>query len=452
MSQSFSFGNKVSIDTRSLMQGDAFFALSGEAVDGHHFVEAAFAKGASAAVVKSDYPLPERLKSKKIYWVEDPLEALFEHGKSHLSQMPAQKIALTGSSGKTTTKELIRCAVGACLGAEFVSANEGNLNNHIGVPLSALKVEPFHKAAILELGMNHFGEIARLTQLVSPHIGLITNIGSAHSGNLGGLDGVSKAKGELFENLDATAIALVNLDDLRCVREAEIKAKCKKITFGMSAAADLRLKSAQPLGADMLKLCFAYQGLEVEIELPMTGMHNASNATAALAVACALGLDFKGAALGLQNIKKVKGRLAKHNLANGAILIDDTYNANPESMAAGLEVLARLGEGRRRIAVLGEMGELGSEAFAMHRSIGELLVSKTDLLFTCGENAKGYIEGAIACGFDKTKITWAKNSQELSQIMTESVGATDVVFVKGSRSTRMELVVDRLLDPETERA
>lgn len=437
----------ISIDTRTLSEGDVFFAIKGENLDGHDFISDAFAKGASSAVVKSDYEIPSALLDRQFQKVDDPLAELQKRAKAHLKKMPAIRIALTGSSGKTTTKELIRCALGACLGKDAVIANAGNFNNHVGVPLSAFKVLPTHKAAVFELGMNHFGEIAELTKIVNPHIGLITNIGTAHSGNLGGPDGVAKAKSELFENMGRDATAVVNVDDPRCVRDAASKVQSKRFNFGKAQWADLRLKHIETLGPTLMRLGFAYQDQSVEIELPMPGAHNALNAAAALAVACSMGLDFKTAAMGLQDIKGVKGRLAHHQLRDGIVVIDDTYNANPESMEAGLNVLASHMEAPRRVAVLGDMAELGAKAPGLHRSIGALLLQKkVNLLFACGPNALGYAEGAIAEGFDESKIVWAQDSETLAPKVCQMIEANDVVFVKGSRSTKMEKVVEKLLN------
>lgn len=439
----------ISIDTRTLCPGDAFFALKGENFDGHDYIETAFKNGASTAVVRSDYQVPSGLSEQNFIFVADTLKALQDLAKLHLKKMPAKRIALTGSSGKTTTKELIRCALSACLGEEAVIANTGNLNNHIGVPLSALKVRPNHKVAIFELGMSHFGEIATLAQIITPHLGLITNIGTAHSGNLGGPEGVAKAKMELFENLAKDAIAIVNVDDPRCVRDASSKVHSQRLNFGRAQWADLRLKSVETIDPTHMRLCFSFQSRELTIELPMPGIHNALNATAALAVVCALGYDFETAARGIQAVKAVKGRLVHHRLRSGAILIDDTYNANPESMEAGLNVLASYLEAPRRIAVLGEMAELGEKALGLHRSIGALLTQKkVSMLFTCGQNAVGYTEGAIAEGFDESQIVWAEDSEALAQKVCQIVQSSDVIFVKGSRITKMEKVVEKLLSSQ----
>lgn len=437
----------VSTDTRTLQPGDLFFAIKGEVYDGHAYVAQAFEKGASAAVVKKDFEVPPSLKEKTFYFVEDTIFALQDYAKQHMSRMAAQVVTLTGSSGKTTTKEFIRCALAACLGDDAVIANVGNYNNFVGVPLSMLKVRKEHKVAIFEIGMNQFGEIATLTRLVMPKVGLITNIGSAHAGNVGGPDGVAKAKSELFENLEKNAIAIVNVDDPRCVREAIAKVHGPRINYGKAQLADLRLKECETVGPNALRVTCSYKNKDVTINVPMPGVHNGMNVAAALAMAVALGLDFETAAKGVENINPIKGRLVHHHLPNGITLIDDTYNANPESMEAGLNVLASHHEAKRRIAVLGQMAELGGYAMGLHRSIGALLThKKVNMLFACGPNGIGYAEGAIAEGFDRSKIVWAETNEELAEKVRQVVQPGDAILVKGSRSTRMEKVVDRLLN------
>lgn len=436
----------VSIDTRTLMPGDVFFAIKGERDDGHNHLESAFAKGASAAVIKNGFLPPSVLPSNRLHFVDDTIIALQSYAKQHLDKMSAYRIALTGSSGKTTTKELIKCALAACLGEDAVIANKGNYNNLIGVPLSALRVQKHHKAAIFELGMNHFGEIATLTRFICPQSALITNIGSAHSGNLGGVDGVAKAKSELFENLGRDAIAIVNVDDPRCVREAAQKVHGNRINFGKAQWAEVRIIDVEAVGTSAVKVVCSFKGQEVRVNVPLPGVHNALNAAAALAVAVSLGLDIQLAAAGIEKMQPIKGRLVQHTLESGAIVIDDTYNANPESMEAGLNVLANFADAKRRVAVLGQMGELGDNALPMHRSIGALIAhKKIDMLFACNPNGIGYVEGAITEGFDKSRVVWSETSEDLAKKVASFLQTGDVVLVKGSRSTQMEKVVDRLI-------
>lgn len=425
--------NTYSIDTRTLNPGDIYIALEGENQNGHDFIAEAFKKGASKAIVRQDY-----VGDGPLIRVPDTLKALQEIAHKHLMQMPAKRIGLTGSSGKTTTKELIAAALKACLGEKAVFFSSGNQNNHIGLPLSALKVTKEHQVAIFEMGMNHFGEIALLAQIAKPQIGLITNIGSAHGGNLGGVEGVAKAKAELFEALLAHDIGIVNADDPRCVREADHKLKAHKISFGKATWADIQI-------ADYNIPSFTYQNKTVSVSFPMLGHHNIQNAAAALAIAVALKLDFETAALGLEKIKPVKGRLQKHVLKNGAILLDDTYNANPESMEAGLAVLASFAN-RRKIAVLGDMAELGETARDKHLALGAACVQKeVDLLFACGTHAKHYGEGAFEAGLPLENFFSAPDSEILGSLVAAQIEPNDLIWVKGSRVMKMERVIDKIL-------
>lgn len=423
-----------SIDTRTLKPGDIFVAIRGLQSDGHDFVAEAFSKGASQAIVRSDYPGQE----SNLIRVLDPLQELQDRAHRHLLSMPAKRVALTGSSGKTTTKEILATLCQACLSTEAVWLNEGNLNNHLGLPLSALKVEPHHKIAILEMGMNHFGEIACLAKIAKPQIGLITNMGSAHAGNMGGVEGVAKAKAELFEALEENDIGVVNADDPRCVREAERKLRAQVLTFGHSALADLRI-------LDYQSPTFSYKGEIASAKLSLLGDHNVQNAAGALAVAVALGLDFKTAVQSLERLQPTRGRLAPLTLSTGSLLLDDTYNANSESMEAGISVLGSFHD-RRRIAVLGDMGELGGVAAERHHAIGAACTQKgIDWIFACGEHAKHYGEGAFEAGFNMQHFVWAKDSVQIAEKLIDFVEPNDAIWIKGSRFMKMERVIERLL-------
>jgi len=435
-----------SIDTRTLKPGEIFVAVPGEHRDGHDFVTAALQTAkASAALVNHAFAKASGAGLPLIA-VDDPLKALQDIARHHLDQKKTIRIALTGSAGKTTTKELIRTALTACYGEGKVFATIGTLNNHLGVPLSALLVEDHHHVAVFELGMNHFGEIAALADIVRPTIGLITNIGTAHSGNLGGPEGVAKAKAELFEALPREGIAIVNMDDPRCVREAERAFKGAQLTFGKSPRADVRLARATELPESFaIDATFEFKHHEHTVLLPLIGLHNAQNAAAALAVAVALKLDFDVACKGLSNVAQVPGRLFRRQTPLGAILIDDTYNANPDAVEAGLYAIMNM-PAKRHIVVLGDMAELGDAALDRHRMIGALIAQKNpDALFVCGESAKGYIEGAVALGYAPERCLWAPSSEKLAPFVLQHAKEHDVIWVKGKRLIRMENVVSLLM-------
>jgi UDP-N-acetylmuramoyl-tripeptide--D-alanyl-D-alanine ligase len=429
----------VTTDSRRVEKGALYVALRGERFDGHDFIPDALAKGAAAALVHEKTDATPTIK------VEDTLTALQEIAHEYVMTLPAFRVGLTGSNGKTTTKELIAACLRAALGAPYVLATEGNLNNHIGVPLTLLRAEPEHKALVIEMGMNHLGEIARLSEIARPHVGLITNIGTAHAGNVGGVEGVAKAKAELFEALPADGVAVVNADDPRCVREAQAKAKCKQVSFGRAPWADVKIVAVRDRESGGQEIELVHGGKTVETSIPLDGRHNAQNAAGAVAVGVALGLPFEVCALGLANVHGAHGRLERVVLKGGVWLLDDTYNANPDSMEAALTTLAELAGERRRVVVLGEMRELGTYAEQAHRHVGAAAAqNNAALLFACGDLGKLYGEGAMQEGLAADRFIWTQDNQQLAQKVIEAVTDGDVVLVKGSRGARMEVVVDAL--------
>ncbi|MDP2345382.1 MAG: UDP-N-acetylmuramoyl-L-alanyl-D-glutamate--2,6-diaminopimelate ligase [Deltaproteobacteria bacterium] len=432
----------VGTDSRALEPGSLFIPLVGDNFDGHQFVEATLkAKhGAAAALVQRSSDVT---RLRPVLVVDDTLLALQALARAWLKLMPAVRIALTGSNGKTTTKELIAATLGAVVGADAVTATEGNLNNHIGVPLTALRVEAHHRFAVIEMGMNHLGEIASYCTFAPPQIGLVTNMGTAHAGNVGGVEGVAAAKAELFSALPKDGVAVVNADDARCLREAA-RAQCRHLSFGTAPFADLRLLFVRPLPAGGQLLTMSYDAKTIEVELPLDGHHNAVNAAGAVAVAVAVGLDFAAAAAGLAAAHPAHGRLERRRRADGLLLLDDSYNANPDSMEAGLETLKHVAAGRSAVAALGPMLELGDHAPAAHRHIGAAAAQAgVRALFVCGELGRFLEEGARAAGL--SSVVWAKDSTTLGPLVAAGVAVDDVVLVKGSRGARMERVVEALL-------
>lgn len=436
--------SEVSTDTRRLRTGALFVALAGERYDGHAFVQQALRAGAAAALVERAR-IPAGTERDRLIVVEDSLRALQDFATGHLAALPARRVALTGSNGKTTTKELCAAAMSACLEDDRVLATQGNLNNHIGVPLTAFRVTPAQRVAIFEMGMNHLGEIARLVDIVRPEAGLITNIGTAHAANVGGIEGVARAKGELFAGLPHDAIAVVNADDPRCVAQAALHPALRTLRFGRGADVDLRLVLAEPLPAGSLRCVFSWRDEEAEVVIPLEGEHNAQNAAAALALAMTLDMDFARASAGLARVRGIGGRLTRRLASCGATLLDDTYNANPDSMRAGLATLVQVAGQRRRLAVLGEMREVERAAQA-HREIGAWAAQLgVDLVAACGEAGRAYLEGARAAGMSPGALCWAADSVALGEVLQTLLTADDVVFVKGSRAARMELVVQALV-------
>lgn len=435
----------VTTDSRAIEPGALFVPLKGDRFDGHDWVERALADGAAAALVARKHALAARTDLPLLV-VDDPLSALQRLARAWLLSQPAVRIALTGSNGKTTTKELLAASLRSCVGDDAVVATEGNLNNHIGVPLTALRVEAHHRFAVLEMGMNHLGEIASYCTYAPPHAGLVTNMGTAHAGNVGGVEGVARAKAELFEALPGDGIALVNADDPRCVREAQTKALCRRVSFGAAPFADVRLVGVVDLLDGGQRLTLAHKGCVVVVNIPLEGRHNAQNAVGAVAAAVALGLDFERAVLGLADVRAAHGRLQRRQRGDGLLVLDDSYNANPDSMEAGLETLRSLGARARRMAALGPMLELGEHAPAAHRHIGAAAAQAgLARLFCCGDLGCHIEAGARAAGLHD--VVWAADSAALAPLVQEALAGDTgdvVLLIKGSRGARMERIVAAL--------
>lgn len=421
----------VCTDSRSIGRGQLFVALQGPSFDGHEFVAAAESAGAVGAMVsrRAAMVLPQVV-------VEDTRRALGAYAHAWRMQFGFPVVGLTGSNGKTTTKEMI-AAILAHRGP--VLATRGNLNNEIGVPLTLLGLEEKHAAAVIEMGANHPGEIATLTALVEPTVALVTNAGPAHLEGFGTVEGVARGKGELYQGLGRDARAVVNLDDDWAALWCEFAAGHDVVTFAIDRPADFRVLPdsvrASADGGQVFTL--NSPGGDHEVALPVPGRHNVRNALAAIAAAVTAGAAVADAVAALATFQPVAGRLVTRQLAGGGTLIDDTYNANPASVAAAVQVLAaRSGE---RWLVLGDMGELGADAAAMHASVGaQAKASGIDRLFAFGPLARS---AADAFGTGSERFD---HIQDLLNTLGDGVPADVTVLVKGSRSMRMERVVAAL--------
>jgi UDP-N-acetylmuramoyl-tripeptide--D-alanyl-D-alanine ligase len=427
---------RVATDTRALAPGDLFVALKGERFDGHEFLEQARAAGAAGALVSEAQPsrLPQVI-------VKDTLAGLQEYAMSWRGDFHIPVVAVTGSNGKTTVKQML-ASIFARRGP--VLATVGNLNNHIGVPLTLLSLRAEHQTAVVEMGANHPGEIARLAEIARPEIGVVNNAGDAHLEGFGSREGVARAKGELFEAL-GHGIAVINADDEYAPLWRELAGGADILTFGLSEDANVRALNPRPEPPD------APTGMEFQLQtpeglqgvaLPLPGVHNVRNALAAAACAVALGMDARDIATGLMAVRPAPGRLSWRRAHNGARLLDDTYNATPTSLRAGLELLA--GVPARRWLVLGDMGELGRGSEQLHFAAGEdARALGIERLYAVGalarEAAKGF--GAGAVHFDDVDALVAE--------VRERLGPDVAVLVKGSRSSRMERVVAGLTGMES---
>jgi len=427
----------VCTDSRRIVPGCLFVALEGERFDGHAFITQAMEQGAGAALVKAGKPLPTLLPGFGVIEVKDTLVGLggLGHYQRRRFQMPVG--AVTGSNGKTTTKEMVASILetrGPAL------KTEGNLNNEVGVPLTLFRLVPSHVAAIIEMGMNHAGEIARLTEIVEPEAGVITTIQPAHLKGLGSIDGVANAKGELFRGLRKDATAVVNVDDLRIVGQARIS-RAQQLTFGRLEEADVRVVEVKSRGREGMVVFIRCDGRTHEIPMSFVGEHNAMNAAAAFALAMALGYGAGECVSGLTAARPHSQRLNVLDAPGGITVLDDCYNANPASMVAALKTLDSLSQGGRAVAVLGDMLELGDKEAREHEILGEMAAAHVKLLAFFGERSAEGHRAATSLGDNSAHFT---DVEQLVGWLKPQLREGDVVLVKGSRGMRLERVVQAL--------
>lgn len=425
----------ISTDSRSVKARELFFALQGPRFDGSDYLPQVAAAGAAGAVVAR--PLDVDLPTIE---VEDTRRALGRVAAAWRRQMPATVVALTGSNGKTTCKEMIA----SCLAlAAPTLATRGNLNNDVGVPLMLAELTPQHRYAVLELGANHHGEIAWLTSLVEPAIAIITNAGPAHLEGFGSIRGVAEAKGEILAGEPRPEWAVLNADDPYCDYWRSLAEGTEVVSFGLGANADVRAVDVESAGAGTAFTLLA-KGHEIDVSLPLPGRHNAQLAAAAAAAALAAGLDAETVRRGLETVRPVAGRLRALPGIDGCRVYDDSYNANPASVVAAGEFLAA--QPGNSWLVLGDMGELGSESTALHRQAGEALSrAGVDRLFATGPLSRHAVDAFGGRG------TWAESVDELAALLVRELQDGDAaslnVLVKGSRAMRMERVVQALALP-----
>jgi UDP-N-acetylmuramoyl-tripeptide--D-alanyl-D-alanine ligase len=432
----------VSTDTRTIASGELFIALKGENFDGHEFVGAAAERGAAAAMVDQDWAAG-RSSGLPLLTVADTRLALGYLGASWRARFDIPLIGVTGSNGKTTVKEMIAAILRARALSDgydpelAVLATTGNLNNDIGLPLMLLRLHGSHRAAVIEMGMNHPGEIAYLTRLAQPTVALVNNAQRAHLAGLGGVAEVARAKGEIFDGLREGGTAVINADDAFSPLWREMNAGRRTLTFGLDQAADVRGR-AEPKALGSLLSIDTPQGA-IEVALAVPGLHNARNALAATAAALAAGATPDAVSAGLTSFGGVKGRLQVRPAAAGAVLIDDSYNANPDSVRAAIDVLASTPG--RKILVLGDMGEIGGQAGQFHDEVGGYAKSQgVDQLFALGEHSELAARNFGAGGQHFGSI------EALLEALSPQLGGDTVVLVKGSRFMRMERVADAVAD------
>ncbi|MCO7572178.1 UDP-N-acetylmuramoyl-tripeptide--D-alanyl-D-alanine ligase [Pseudomonas chlororaphis] len=429
--------NGVSIDSRAIQAGQLFVALTGPRFDGHDYLNEVAAKGAVAALVEREVPdstLPQLL-------VKDTRLALGQLGALNRGAFTRPVAAVTGSSGKTTVKEMLASILRT---RGPVLATRGNLNNDLGAPLTLLELAPEHSAAVIELGASRIGEIAYTVAMTRPHVAIINNAGTAHVGEFGGPEKIVEAKGEILEGLDSTGIAVLNLDD-KAFSIWEARAAGRQVlSFALNnSAADFH---ASDIGRDA-RGCPSFKlhspkGVET-VQLNLLGTHNVANALAAAAAAHAMGVSLFGIATGLNAVQPVKGRTVAQLAKNGMRVIDDTYNANPTSMCAAVDILA--GFSGRTVLVLGDIGELGEWAEQGHREVGAYAAGKVSALYAVGP----MMAHAVAA-FGEHARHFASQADLIAALNVEQDPNT-TILIKGSRSAVMENIVAALCGSSTEK-
>jgi len=433
--------SQVVIDSRRAAAGSLFVPLRGTRHDGHAFIAAAFEQGASAAFTEqADAALMDRFPGRALLGVENALQALGDIAACWRRMFSLTVIGITGSNGKTTTKEMTAAIIGRSHGC---LKNEGNFNNLIGLPLSVLQLNAGHRAAVFEMGMSEPGEIRRLAEIAAPGIGLVTNVGPCHLEQLGSLDAVAAAKAELFEALGPDDCAVVNIDDER-VRAIKTGAG-RVVTYGLAEgdvhAAHIRHSDG---GESVFELHVGQYSASVRLALP--GVHFVSNALAAAAAAHAAGAALDDIAAGLCASPPLAGRMQRLSF-RGLNIINDAYNANPVSMRAALDALSAEQRSGRTIAVLGDMLELGTRSADYHRDIGAY-AARLDigLVFVLGSFAPAVCDGALGAGMPKERIRAFETLDALAGALAETTGTGDVVLLKGSRRMRLETLLELLPD------
>lgn len=418
-----------SVDTRTQNAGDVYFALRGPNFDGHDFARAALEKSAAAVVVDRAEGCPEELV------VGDTLCALQQLGSWARREWGGTVVGVTGSAGKTTTKD----AIAHLLAAEMpVGRTIGNLNNHVGVPLSILRLPDEARAAVLEMGMNHAGEIARLAEIAQPDIGVVTNVGYAHVEFFDSIDGVAAAKRELVEGLPRNGVAVLNADDERVSRFRE-KHPGKSITFGFSDGADIRAEASE-IGEAGCR----FRALGVDYETSLTGRHGVLNLLAAIAVAQVFGIAPERLREPVRTFAtgKMRGERLEHR---GVTIWNDCYNSNPEAARSMIDVLMAT-PARQRIAVLGEMRELGRASEELHRSVGRYAAEHgVDVLVGVHGSASWMCEEAVAAGMDGRSVMFFDDAAQAGDYVRDVAREGDAVLFKGSRGVRVERAVERFV-------
>jgi UDP-N-acetylmuramoyl-tripeptide--D-alanyl-D-alanine ligase len=433
-----------SIDSRTIGAGELFFAVRGERLDGHDFILGALERGAVGAVVSLARvaTLPDEVLEVPLLIVEDPLQALQSLAAHVRRHWGGRLVAITGSAGKTSTKD----AIAAALAAKFsVLKSQGNLNNGFGLPLQLLRLETEHEFAVIEMGMNHLGEIAQLARIAAPDWGVVTNVGAAHIENFDdGQGGIARAKYELVEALPASGVAFLNCDD-RYVSQFGRDFAGKAVYFGAGPCADPQIAAIRE--GDCLHVDVLSEGRSATLNLPLLGRHNASNAVAALAVAREAGVPLDAAIDALEELRPGDKRgevLALAGKWAGATILNDSYNSNPEALQSMIQALAAR-PALRRILVAGEMLELGDYAPALHAACGKAAAEAgIDVVIGVRGNAVHLVQAATDAAMPSLAALFLPDAESAGQWLAENLKPGDVALIKGSRGVRLERAIEAL--------
>lgn len=440
---------QISLDSRSIHSGDLFVAMMGEQFNGHDFIGAALSRGAVGAIVHDSFDAAsfslntdQKRTVPFILGVRDPLFAYQQLATHHRSRFDIPIVAVTGSNGKTTTKEMVASVMAH---RWKILKTEGNLNNRIGVPQTLFRLNGRHEGAVIEMGVDRVGQTTRLCEMVRPTIGIITNIGPDHLEFFGSMEGSAQSKAELLDCLPSSGIAVLNADDPYYDYLAS-RAACRVVSFGFASKADVRATDVKSDGRNgtIFRLLLPGKVRHTIVHMHVQGVHNVSNALAAATVGTVLGLPGGAIAEGLARFRPAAMR-SQVSVHHGITVINDCYNANPASMKAAVQLLVQRGEGRKTIAVLGDMLELGPNAVSLHEDVGEFVAEQgIDQLVACGELGRSLAAGAERAGLDQARIVLAHDAMAAVAAVKAVIKPGDVVLVKASRGMKLEQVAQAL--------
>ncbi|MBM4065850.1 MAG: UDP-N-acetylmuramoyl-tripeptide--D-alanyl-D-alanine ligase [Planctomycetes bacterium] len=427
--------NGISTDSRSIRSGDLFFALKGERFDGHQFVMHAMNTGAAGAVISNEFKLEPEYKNFPVIRVKDTTTALGDLAKYYRKKLSAKIIGITGSNGKTTTKEMTYHLLSQF---GFVAKSQKSFNNFIGVPVTIFEIENRHQYGVLEMGTNAPGEIRRLSEIGAPDIAVIVNISKAHLEGLKSIEGVARAKAEILENLRKNGVFVYNADNTWCAKIAE-SFKGEKLSFGFSSQAHIKCTDVKKKDKGYVLELNGH----LNVPLPIPGYHNITNCLASFAICKALGHDIRCVKDAFSSFKLPLMRIEQQRIGKITV-INDAYNANPESVRAAIQYLSEIDARGRKVFVCGDMLELGNESAQLHKEIGETVSClNIDLLWTVGKYASEIAKAAKSSGVPESQVISFQDVSDITPAEINELRENDIVLIKGSRGMHMENIIEK---------